>query len=429
MNIALLNIGGELLDGRTVNSNASYFASVLKGAGLRVTEVRMIEDDIDAIVQSLNDLGKYDEVIVSGGLGPTADDITAIAAAKFAAQKQVYLPAAKKMIQRQLGLEKQKFTAGQKRQAFLPEKAKIIDNRWGIAPGFWLRRGACIFSFLPGVPRECRPMLEASVLPRILRSGVIKTKLKERLVWQCFGAKEADIYALIAKEIESAQKIYGGNFSFSCLIPFPIIQIRLEFWQGRGAKSASKAERKRIAKKIDQKIKKFVFSRKEGAMAAQVLETLAKQNATVATAESCTGGLVAAAFTDIPGSSAQFLGGIVSYSNEAKQKLLGVNHASLRRHGAVSKVVVEEMAEGARQRFRSSFAISISGVAGPDGGTEAKPVGTLWFAVAGPKRTIAEHVWCKQGKGTREQNRKYALSFALNLLLREIESTFQSPTD
>ncbi len=422
MKIAILNIGDELLDGRTTNSNASFFAAVLKGAGLTVQEVRMVEDNADAIVAALEDLSIYDEVIVSGGLGPTADDITAMAAAKFSKQPQVYLPAAEKMIRRQLAPEKQKYSLTQRRQAFLPKKAKIIDNRWGIAPGFWLCARKTNYSFLPGVPRECRPMLEKVLLPRILASDKSPQRIKEALIWQCFGAKEADLYSLIASDVEQAQKKFGDNFSFSCLIPFPIIQIRVEFWQGRGKRSATKEERKRFVAALNRTLKQFIFTRKNESLAQNVLSCSSEISVTISTAESCTGGMIGAALTDISGSSDTYLGGVVSYSNETKQRILGVQAATLRRHGAVSEAVVCEMAEGVRDKQQSDFAVAISGIAGPGGGSKEKPVGTLWCAVAGPKRTITRHVLCKQGKGTREQNRRYAVVLALNLLRLELES-------
>lgn len=420
MDIAILNIGGELLDGRTVNSNASHFANLLKANGMTVAEVRMIPDSEAAILGAMNDLSAYEEVIVSGGLGPTADDITAKIAAKFCGQKQAFLPAAETMIRRQLGLEQQKYTKTQRRQAYLPEKAKVIDNRWGIAPGFSVSSKTTTYSFLPGVPRECRPMLEYVVLPR-LRKKLKKVVLLDSFVWRCFGAKEAEIYAKIAGTIEEAERELGENFSFSCLIPYPEIHIRIEFWQGKSKHVPNRKEREAISKTIDKKLGKLVFSREAKSLSQLVLEKLMDRRHTLSTAESCTGGMIGALLTETPGASNVYLGGVNSYSNASKQSLLNVRHSTLLKHGAVSEAVAAEMAQGAKDRLFSDYAISVTGIAGPDGGTREKPVGTVCFGIAGPRGTNTHKVWIKKGAGTREQNRKYAVTYALYQLLKTLD--------
>ena len=418
--LAILNIGGELLDGRTVNSNAQYFAQRLHEMGITVSEVLMVEDTIESITEALHYLNSYQSVLVTGGLGPTSDDCTSAAAAHAFQIPRKFLPAAERIVRRQLGNGKQKYTALQKSQALLPQGSQVLDNHWGIAPGFSYLFQRTRYYFLPGVPRECRPMFDANVLPLLTRKLKDRRMLSQHL-WRCFGKKEAELYRIIASIIEPLQKKYASNFYFSCLIPYPSVDIRIAFWQEKGKPTPSVSLQKRVVAQIDQKLGDVVYTKEPITLAEVVLRKLVAIGKTVATAESCTGGLVGKLLTDAPGSSKVYRGGTVCYANAAKETLLGVRPSTLRRYGAVSKETALEMAQGIQDSLQSDYAISISGVAGPDGGSAQKPVGTIFIGFAAPDGLTFKHHVIVKRPSDRAQIRAYASHLALDMLRRTVE--------
>ena len=409
----LLGIGRELLDGRILNTNATHFASILKERGALVEEIRAIDDEVPQIAKCLQELSHFSCVIVTGGLGPTMDDITSVAAAKAFGVEPVHSKEMEKIIKRQLAIESQLYTDEQASQAQVPEGASPIDNKWGIAPGFSYTYKACTYFFLPGVPKECLPMFREIVFPRIEKEfSLVRTK--EVMVWRCFGDKEANIYHRIAPILNRAKEKHPQSFHFSCLVPYPSVDVRVKFLSAKDCPSVE--ERKAFQKAIDKELHRFIYATEELSVAEIVFKYLKAHSLTLATAESCTGGLLGKMLTDVPGASECYMGGVISYSNSVKEKCLGVSPSSLERYGAVSKEVALEMALGARTYFKSDYAISITGVAGPEGGSKEKPIGTVFFGIASPKGTKIEHCFIKKGSGNREQNRTYASNFALHML-------------
>ena len=414
----VLGIGRELLDGRILNTNATYFASKLRQKGVLVEEVRMIDDEISQIASCLKDLSnKFSCVIVTGGLGPTMDDITSNGAAKAFEVDLLHSKEMEKIVKRQLAIESQEYTSGQASQAQIPKGASPVDNRWGIAPGFSYIYKNCLFFFLPGVPQECLPMFDEIVFPRIEKDFSLIEE-KESMLWRCFGDKEANIYQRIAPILDKEKEKHPQSFHFSCLVPYPSVDVRVKFLAGKDCPSAE--ERKIFRESVEKELSEFIYAREELSIAEIVLKQLKERSLTLSTAESCTGGLVGKMLTDIPGASECYLGGVISYQNEVKEKCLGVSSSSLERYGAVSKEVVMEMALGARDYFKSDYAISITGVAGPEGGSKEKPVGTVFFGIASPEGPIFEHCFIKKGAGNREQNRTYASHFALHMLRNSV---------
>ena len=417
--IALLTIGNELLDGRTINTNAAYFGESIQALGLEVIEARTVPDTLEAIGEALHELAVHTHIIVTGGLGPTSDDLTAVAAGIAFSDPCRYHAEAERDIRATLKRIGFPYTKTQKRQAFLPAHAKIIANRWGIAPGFQMRVFKATFYFLPGVPRECRPMFDAAIAPKLRRIRGAK-KLLHRSLWRCFGEREADLYARIRPLVMKAQKLYGANFDFSSQIPFPSVDIRIEFWRGKGTRTASKKEIEEFSTELTKKLAPITYTRARESLAAVVIRLLRQQKASLATAESCTGGLVGEMLTDVAGASEAYRGGVVSYANSAKEKLLGVRPSTLRRHGAVSHETAQEMAKGVRHALGADYVISLTGVSGPGGGSAQKPVGTLFVGISDCSRTESVHRLILRSQGDRLQNRLFASFLALDMLRKLI---------
>lgn len=419
MSIFLLNIGDEVLDGRTLNTNAAYFGEKLRNAGIPIAEVRCVSDRIQDITKALKDAAKFPLVIVTGGLGPTNDDRTVEAAAKAFRRTIVASKESLAFVRSRYEKRGLEFTPERQRLANFPKGAKLIENPTGTAPGLHLKQGKTEFFFLPGVPSECKPMFEAAVLPRAQKILTTK-KLERREFWRCFGKGESHIYQRIAPTIKALEKKYPDTFVFGVHISFPCIDLTFETWKQKGKKSPSPKEIEEALTTITNLTKDVCFTRQRESLTEVVFRLLKEKNATLATAESCTGGLIGKMLTDLPGSSAIYLGGAVSYANDAKMQLLSVREQTLQKVGAVSDETVKEMAAGIRARLNSTYAVSISGVSGPSGGTPDKPIGTTWVAISGPKGTKSLHQHILNGTGSREQNRTIAAYLALNAVREEI---------
>ena len=415
----LLNIGNELLDGRTLNSNAQYFGEQLRLRGAAIGRVITVSDNLGDIADALEEAKKFKVVLVTGGLGPTNDDRTAEAVATTFARP---LKEHKKALQhvsssyRTRGLP---LTANRRKLASLPEGASLIPNKYGTAPGFSIQEGSCTFYFLPGVPSECRPVFKELLLPKIARS-LAQKKCIERHFWRTFGKGESTVYSLIEKYTRPLEKKYPHSFQLGVHITFPCIDLTVESWRVPGKKSPSKAEIKRLKMQIDRAVEKITFTTENKTLPEVVVALLKKHKITLATAESCTGGLVGKVLTDISGSSEVYLGGVISYANTAKETLLKVKRNTIRSFGAVSKETVLEMASGARQILGAQYGVALSGISGPTGGTKNKPVGTIYVSVVSPHGAQTTHQVILSSKGSRDQNRIIAMHLALDALRTQI---------
>jgi nicotinamide-nucleotide amidase len=369
--IEMLVIGDELLDGRVTNTNSARFGRELAALGLKLAQVTTVTDDIGAIVREARAVvARGTELcVVSGGLGPTADDLTAAAFAELA---QVPLTRDQAQVERIAAWLKgrgRRVGDNQLKQADRPQGAEVVPNDWGTAPGFALAVGGCRFVSAPGVPREFDMMVETSVLALLRRSG----GGGGRRLFLCYGLLEAEVDQRLQV---LAQRFPAVRVAFQ--VKFPAIHVLLS------ADAAATAELAAAAAFAAQALGDHVFATRDQSLAATLLERLREGKATLAAAESCTGGLVSDLVTDVPGSSDVFLMGVVVYANAAKQSLLGVRAETLAAHGAVSEPVVLEMAQGVRERSNATYAVAASGIAGPSGGTPEKPVGTIWVAAVGP---------------------------------------------
>ncbi|MCD4764072.1 MAG: competence/damage-inducible protein A [Desulfobacterales bacterium] len=376
MKAEILATGDEILTGAVIDSNSAYIAQELEEAGVEVVRHGCAGDDIEAIAAILKEIStRADLAVITGGLGPTLDDITAEAAARAAGIELVFDREAMSCIENFLKTQGRDVIALNKRQAMLPESAECLFNSVGTAPGFVLRTGRCVFFFLPGVPSEMRRMLSDGVLPWIdkLQKGERSFSLVKTI--STFGLTEASVNERLAGLTEKFSGIKLGLRA-----KFPVIYVKL-YVRGKDKERADILLEKALEFVLN-KIGEFAFSADGESMETIVGSLLRREKATIAIAESCTGGLISNLLTNVPGSSDYFLFSGVTYSNKAKIKVLGVSEATLKKYGAVHEETANEMADGVRRISGATYGISTSGIAGPGGGTNEKPVGTVCIGIA-----------------------------------------------
>jgi nicotinamide-nucleotide amidase len=409
MDIELVTIGTELLLGFTVDTNGAEIARALSGIGVRITRRTAVADTPEAIRDSVSEaLCRTGAVLTTGGLGPTRDDISKkVVAELFDAPLRFDQSVWENLVERFRRFGRVP-VASNRSQAEVPEGAVVLRNRWGTAPGLWLRGAPGLVIMLPGVPFEMRMLLEHEVAPRlaeaggdgVIRSALVRTTgIPESTLAERLGEIERDIAPL----------------SLAYLPGVEGVDLRLSAWN-LGPEEADRRLRE-SADLVAQRAGDHVYGRDDTDLAAVVLDAARVRGLHLATAESCTGGLVGGRLTDVPGSSAVYTGGVVCYSNELKTRLLDVPPALIEAHGAVSEPVAVAMAKGAVARLGVDLAVSVTGIAGPDGGTEEKPVGTVWFGVAGTGGTQARR---SVFGGGRHEVRARAAQTALYLLLRRL---------
>lgn len=369
---AVLSVGDELLSGDVVDTNACWLDGALGGLGWPVVEHRTVGDDVDAIAEAVRALAaRHARVVVTGGLGPTEDDLTIQAVARAADVALEYRPEVYAEIRARFEARGRPLRPGHRRQAELPVGARTFKNPLGTAPGFSLAVADAEVFVLPGVPTEMRALFET--MQAALTMG---PKRAVRRVLKTVGLGETDLEARVAAVRDASPHVRFG-FRSTGLVQ----ELRL-YGDGEAALDA-------VADQAEAELAGVVFGRDDETLADAVGRALRAAGASAATAESCTGGMVGAALTDVAGSSAYYRGGIVAYANDVKAREVGVDPALIEAHGAVSEPVARSLAEGVRTRLQSTFGVSTTGVAGPGGGTPDKPVGLVWIAVAGPDGTQA----------------------------------------
>ncbi|MFH1981066.1 MAG: CinA family nicotinamide mononucleotide deamidase-related protein [Pseudomonadota bacterium] len=376
MNADILATGDEIRTGALVDTNTAYIAEALTAANVTVARHLCVGDDMGALVEVLRDIGRRcDLAVVTGGLGPTSDDLSAAAAAAAAGVALKTDLAALASMEAFFSARGRVMGQSNRKQADLPDGAVCLPNPVGTAPGFALTIDRCRFFFLPGVPGEMRRMMADQVMPRI---GAITGR--------CDGVnamRTVGVFGLTEASVNRCLDGFAGAFADIKLgfrARFPVIEVKLY-----GHDSDKNAVDRRLLEGVAWvrgKLGENVFTDAGASMAAVVGALLLERSATVAVAESCTGGLVSHWLTDVPGSSRYFVCGAVTYANEAKIRVLGVPEKTIAAHGAVSEETVRAMAAGAARVAHVDVAVATSGIAGPDGGTADKPVGTVWIAVS-----------------------------------------------
>ncbi|WP_019529247.1 CinA family nicotinamide mononucleotide deamidase-related protein [Dasania marina] len=416
MRIQLLLTGNELMSGHTVDSNSAMIAEQLHSKAYEVYRKVTIGDDFDLLVAEIRHISAHSDVlIINGGLGPTVDDLTAQALAVASGQDIVKHEAALKHVTDWYDRRKIRFSDSAKKQALLPEHCQIIDNPTGSAVGFYYDYQDCLIICTPGVPSELRRMMDESILALI--SQRFPNQLSPvTLRLQTFGLGESFVQELVNKNYPH----WPAEVELGFRAGMPQLELKLAIQQ-----SQYQDLQQQCYQWLQQEMGDSIIGFDNCTLAEAVLEPLKQQQQTLCCAESCTGGLIASMLTEIPGSSAVFTGGVVSYSNHCKQQLLGVDATLLEQHGAVSEPVVRAMAEGALAKTGADYAIAISGIAGPDGGSDDKPVGTV-FIGWGKRDAISVIKLCYPQPRIAFQ--KMMAAVALDMLRRELLNLDLSPS-
>ncbi len=406
MNATILTIGDELLIGQIVDTNSVFIARQLNAAGVVVCERTSIGDDHAQIVAALERaLDRSQIVILTGGLGPTKDDITKRTLAKIFRSEMRYDDEVGAHVERMLAQRGIAFNALNRAQAMVPECCTVLFNAHGTAPGMWFERDGKVAVALPGVPFEMEHLMLDEVMPRLKSRFALRQIVHRTLITS--GLAES----MLAERIEGWEAALPPYLKLAYLPNPGAVRLRLSAYEVDGASAAEEIGRQFEA--LRRLIPEHVVGFETASVQELVHDRLTERGLTLAVAESCTGGAIAARFTALPGASAYFRCGVVAYSNEAKHDLLGVDPQAIERHGAVSEEVARQMAQGVRRAARADYAVATTGIAGPTGGSERKPVGTVWIAVATPAGTTAV---CRQCGTDRRQIIDRAAAVAISLL-------------
>ncbi len=411
MNACIISIGNELLIGQTVNTNAAWMGEKLSEVGVRVQKVITIADDAAAIRSALDDaLHSADLALVTGGLGPTHDDITKQVVTEYFGGKLIFHPDILERLRRAFAKRGIDMPAVNEGQAWLPDNARILPNKVGSAQGMLFEQNGKMCAVMPGVPREMKYIMENSVLP-LLQERVSGTVILHR-TWRTSGIAESALFEKLGR-IEDLEAF--GKLAF--LPKYCGVDIRLTI----AAADRDKAEQRlQAAEKILlDKVGKYIYANGDTPLEAVVGELLKSQKATLAVAESCTGGLICDRITNISGSSEYFMGGVIAYSNAEKTARLGVSPETLARHGAVSEETAKEMAAGVRRTTGTDFGLSTTGIAGPTGATPGKPVGLVYVGLASPQGVTAKRFVFGEDRLINKERSAYAALWMLYKALKE----------
>lgn len=406
MTAEIITVGDEILIGQIVDTNSAWIGRHLNEIGVRLVHIASVADDAEAIKRSIDDaFSRADIVLMTGGLGPTKDDITKHTLADYfdmsLVRHQPTYEAVRLMTERR-GFG---FNELNQRQADVPSGCTVIPNHNGSAPAMLFHREGNILISMPGVPFEMEAIMTDSVIPYVKTHFDLHSVVHKTLI--TFGIAES----ILAETIAPWESALPGYLKLAYLPNANCIRLRLSAYDVDGAVATAEIEQQFA--ELYRIIPAYILGFEPVTLESATAEQLIAAGATLSVAESCTGGAIASRFTAMAGASAYFLGGVVAYSNGVKAEVLGVDRSDLESYGAVSEQVVEQMARGVRRLTGSDYSIATSGIAGPDGGTPEKPVGTVWIAVDTPAGTISR----KMTFGNlRDENIKRAASHAINML-------------
>lgn len=412
MKVATLSIGDELLLGEIVDTNAAHIAARLSMRGIRVSRHLTVGDRESDIGEALLSLaGTSETVIVTGGLGPTLDDLTARATAKALGRRLVLNEEALAHVRKVAGKLGRGVHPLNEKQALFPANSFLIPNSEGTACGFRLVHNSCTFYFMPGVPAEMARMLDETVIPCI--DGERKEpELLATKVLKIFGLSEAEVDAMLTGSIAQ-----DSGVSIAFAVDFPEVHVKLRS-VGKSARAVGEALDSACLG-VREKLRGYVFGEDRETIDSVVADLFKRNGVTLSLAESCTGGLLAKRITDVPGSSTYFIEGAVTYADVAKVRSLGISRRLLEEEGAVSSATAIAMARGMRRLSGSDIALAITGIAGPEGGSEEKPVGTVFLALATPAGCQAKGYLFS---GSRDEIRTITAFTAMDWLRRHLLS-------
>lgn len=406
MKAAILTIGDEILNGQTVDTNASWIAQRLNEIGIDVSIKLSVSDQHEEIIHGLQVTSDHaDIVLTTGGLGPTKDDITKVALADFLGKEVVFSEQLYDHICAYFAGRGREVLPAHRAQSVVPDGADLLDNPRGTALGMWMTHGDTIILSMPGVPSEMKSIMTGAALDRI--ASLVPDQHIIHHIIQTSGTGET----VLAEKIEDIVDSMPANLSIAYLPTTAAVKLRLT---GRGTdRTAVEGQVKEYGSQIEARIQEHVYGIGDISIAEALQALCIDRGVTIGTAESCTGGGVGNALVRVAGSSAYYQGSVVTYSNELKQKLLGVSYETLQSHGAVSSQCVEQMVRGAISLLGVDCAVAISGIAGPGGGTDEKPVGTIWIAVGNSDRQQSHLIRYKKD---RAMNMQYAITSAIHYL-------------
>ncbi|GAB3510003.1 competence/damage-inducible protein A [Emticicia fontis] len=417
----VVTIGDEILYGQITDTNTQWMSTELDKIGIKTVRKSSVGDQEDKILHILQEAeSRADIILLTGGLGPTKDDITKKTLCKYFDDELIINEDALAFITEFFTKRGRPMTELNRQQAMVPSKCTYLANKTGTAPGMWFEkttdsdRGK-IFVSMPGVPHEMKYLMSNEVIPRLKK--YFETPIIYHKMIRTIGVGES----FLAEKIEKWEDSLPSHIKLAYLPSFGQVRLRLT-----GVGENEEILKQEVHNEVDKvlpMIQSFVFGYDNDDLEVALGKLLNSKGKTVSAAESCTGGFISHLFTKVPGSSAYFMGSVVSYDNSVKINVLGVKPETIAEHGAVSEETVTQMAEGARKLMKTDYAIATSGVAGPDGGTPEKPVGTLWIACAMEGRTIARKI---QMSNQRETNINYGSVVAMNLLRKMLNGDYES---
>lgn len=407
----IITIGTEMLLGALVDTNTAWLSTHLAELGVGIYRHTTVGDNRERVVGAMRDAAaRSDLVITTGGLGPTSDDLTNECLALLSGREMVEYEEARRHVDDMFARFGRKPTPSNYKQALFPEGAALIPNPLGTAMGALLEIDGTLFATLPGVPGEMKGMFGETLAP-LVRDRSDGSIVSKTLWFSGMGesALAEKVQDLLDAEDPTVAPLAGQG------------KVRLRVTSRAATPEEAEEKIDPVAQEILSRLGDYYFGEDEETLESAVGRLLKESGATLALAESCTGGLLAKRLTDSAGSSAYFQEGLVTYSNEAKERLLGVKHETLMEDGAVSEAVAREMAEGVRELAGSDYGLSVTGVAGPDGGTEEKPVGLVWIGVSDEKEAFAEELDLSAWRRSREAIRERSANRAFDILRRRLE--------
>lgn len=416
MRAEILTIGDEILIGQITNTNSVWIAQQLNLIGIKVVHMSTVSDDKMAIINAFDSAAsRADWVFITGGLGPTKDDITK---QTFAEYFNTILEINEKVlatVQSFFTRRNRELSETNRQQAMVPKGCLVIENKNGTAPGMWMKKNNVVFISMPGVPYEMKAMMTEIILPKIISENSLPHIYHKTVLTQGIGE------SFLSDKIETWENTLNEKGIKLAYLPQPgIVRLRLSASGNNPDELTARVESE--IEKLKEIIQEYIYGyetygQEQPSFELIISELLRTTKQTLSLAESCTGGFIASLITSIAGSSEIFKGGIVPYQNLIKHELLEINNEVFEKFGAVSEQCVIQMSEHARKKFHSDYAIATSGIAGPSGGTDEKPVGTVWIAIAAPDKTVAKKFIFGDN---RQRNIQMTANAALNLLRKMI---------
>jgi len=414
MQAEIITIGDEILIGQIVDTNSAWMGRELNKIGVSVKQITSVSDNAEHIIAALNEAQKRaDIILMTGGLGPTKDDITKLTLSKYfnmpLRRDETTLAHVEELFRK----FNRPMIDVNRRQADVPDGCTVIQNKNGTAPCMWFEVNGKIFVSMPGVPFEMMYLMEDEILPRLQNNFDLPYIVHKTIL--TVGQGES----FLAQQIEDIEDSLPSHIKLAYLPKLGQVRLRLSA-TGKD-ELALKTEMNIYAQQIIERAKDFIAAEEDVALEKAILDIMKAKNLTLSTAESCTGGYISHLITQHAGSSAVFAGGAVTYSYDLKESVLGVKHQTLTDFGAVSEQTVKEMASGAINHFKTDYAIAVSGIAGPDGGMPGKPVGTVWIAIASKEKVVAKlFTFSNKRIQNIERSATAALTMLLNLLKQDL---------